>query len=87
MLTFFIAANHGVPLESTEIPVRAEPEIVLGPLQDPGLVDNPAGQRHPRPDDGRLILGLHRELLFADLPSRIHQTQTGYPQEKQQELV
>lgn len=86
-LTFFVAANHGVPLESAEIPVRAQSEVVLGPLQDAGLVDNPAGQRDPRADDRRLILGLHRELLFAHLPGRVHQAQAGYPQQEQQELV
>lgn len=30
--TFFIAADHAVPVEPAEVPVRAEPEVVFRPL-------------------------------------------------------
>ena len=62
--TFVIAADHRVSVESWELPVNAEAEAVLGPLESPGLPDDSAGQSHSAPDDSRLVLGLHRETLF-----------------------
>lgn len=63
-LTFFVTADHPVPVEPREVPVRPEAEAVLRPLQNAALIDHPARQGDPRADDGRLILRLSREPLL-----------------------
>ena len=52
-----------LPLESFQVPVEAETEVVPGPLEGPHLVLHPAGQRHVLPLRRGLVGRLPHELL------------------------
>lgn len=94
-VAFLVAPHHGVSIEATQVPVHAETEVVLRPLDQACLGYNPAWQRHPRANDGSLILGLHGEPLRLPLLAATavelcrgghRKRQENYPQQQKQRL-
>lgn len=63
IVALLIAADHRVPLETGQLPARAQPEIVACPLQHALLVHHATRQRHTCPNLGDLVLRLHRQML------------------------
>ena len=71
--TFFVAACHGVSLESVQLPVAPESEVLPCPLEDSLPVGDPARQRHVLPHGRDLVERLAEERLSRRRSDRRHE--------------
>lgn len=94
-VALLVAPHHRVSIEAAQVPMHAQPEVVLRPLDEARLGNHSTGQRHTRANDGRLVLGLHRKPLRLPLLAATavelcrgghRKRQENYPQQQKQRL-
>lgn len=67
--TFVFGADHAISLESAKVAVAAQTEIVLGPLEHAGLVEDAASHNDRFAHNCRLVFGFALESLHQ--PERL----------------